>query len=570
MLPEVRSLITTLILLATSTSALSAQRVVMVSFDGLGYQALTTDPDTQELTILRDTATQGAMAAGVQAAFPSTTANSHAALWTGCYGDVNHITANNPPLLPRSAHTVLERGNGFLSTQLDSEAIWVTVARQGRSAVAHQPTQGYPFTPMNSGHGAVVLNGYQTRLLAPHGLFTTKNTEVQPDGAIHLRHGPLSLRAENRNGVLRISLRGSKEFVDVRPAPAESELPRRRPLARYFSAGLSVEQPVPAVLYFRLFELTPTSFRLYVSPLQELGMTEPLPALFREAGGFIGNGPEALMQQGALSEAEYLEACELVIRQMTRHAAWLHAHFRPQFFQSYLPFPDEFEHSWLARSRNGEKGIDEFRRWGYIAVNRGAAEFAKLARKQDYLLWVSDHGMAPVTRYVSVHQVLKQAGLGDKAVYLYNSLLVNTTEWKDGVVPLADRRKVVEQARRALAAVHENGKPVFTSFYTPERDEAKYGIGGRAGGDLYFDLAPGYAASGRPNPALFDANTKPRGVHGFVPTRPEMLAICILKGPRVQPATHWPQLRSIQVAPLVSDLLGIRPPPNAKAPSPLH
>ncbi len=542
----------------------------MVSFDGLGYQALTTEPVAQELTVLRDTAAHGAISAGMQAAFPSTTANSHAALWTGCYGDVNHIATNNPPILPRAAHTILERGNGFLSTQLDSEAIWVTAARQGRSAVAHQPTQGYPFTPMNSGHGAVVLNGYQTRLLAPHGLFTPKNTGVLPDGAIQIKHGPLSLRAERRSGGLRVSLAGSKEFVDVRPAPVETELPRRRPLARYFSAGLSIAQPVPAVLYFRLFELSPSTFRLYVSPLQELGMTETLPALFHDAGGFIGNGPEALMQQGGLSEPEYLEAVELVIRQLTRHAAWLHAHYQPRFLQSYLPFPDEFEHAWLGRARNGDKAVDQYRRWGYIAVNRGAADFARLARKSDHLLWVSDHGMAPVTRYVSIHQVLKQAGLGDKAVYLYNSILVNTMDWKGGTVTPADRPKVVEQARQALAATQENGKPVFTSFFTPEHDGAKYGIGGPAGGDLYFDLAPGYAASGRPNPAIFDANTKPRGVHGFLPTRSDMLAICILRGPRIKPATKWPQLRSIQIAPLISDLLGIAPPPNAKAPSPIR
>lgn len=542
----------------------------MVSFDGLGYQALTTDPVAQELTVLRDAIARGASAAGMQAAFPSTTANSHAALWTGCYGDVNHITANNPPLLPRAAHTILERGNGFLATPLDSEAIWVTAAREGRSAVAHQPTQGYPFTPMNSGHGAIVHNGYQTRLLAPHALFTVKNTDAQPDGSIHIKHGPLSLRAERHNGALRISVSGSKEFVDVHPAAVETELPRQRPLARYFSPGLAITQPVPAVLYFRLFELSPTTFRLYVSPLQELAMTEPLPALFRQAGGFLGNGPEALMQQGVLSEAEYLEAVELVIRQMTRHAAWLQAHYQPRFFQGYLPFPDEFEHSWLALSRNGQKSIDEFRRWGYIAVNRGAAEFAKLARKSDHMLWVSDHGMAPVTRYVSVHEVLRRAGLGDKASYLYNSILVNTTDWKGGTVPPGERDKVVEQARRAMAAVQENGKPVFTAFFTPEHDRAKYGIGGPAGGDLYFDLAPGYAASGRPNPALFDANTKPRGVHGFLPTRPEMLAVCILRGPRVKPSTQWPQLRSIQVAPLIAALLGIAPPPNAKAPSPLQ
>jgi len=177
-----------------------AQRLVIVSFDGLGAETFFDDPVAAELTVLKRTAQRGAASRGVQPAFPYTTANSHAALWTGCYGDANHITANAPPVLPRAEHTAAERGNGFRAEQLAAETFWVAAARAGIPAVAHQPTQGYPFTRFNSAPGAVVVNGYQTRLLAPHALWTPAAGKRMPDGSWLFEHGPATFRASPESG----------------------------------------------------------------------------------------------------------------------------------------------------------------------------------------------------------------------------------------------------------------------------------------------------------------------------------------------------------------------------------
>jgi len=539
-----------------------AQRVVVVSFDGLGAETFFEDPVAAELTVLKETARRGAAARGVQAAFPSTTANSHAALWTGCYGDVNHITANSPPVLPRSEHTVLERGNGFRAEQLSAETFWVAAARAGLPAVAHQPTQGYPFTKYNSAPGAVVVNGYQTRLLAPHALWTPSTGKRMPDGSYLFEHGPASFRVIPGKKSVRVALTSGKQAVNVPLAPLETEPPRKRDLARRFSGPLLLESPAPAALYFRLFELGENGFRLYVTPWQELGTSAPLERIFREAGGFIGNGPTALLDKGLISPAEYLEAMELVIRQMTRHAIWLQKKFQPRLMQSYLPFPDEIDHMWLPAARSGDAQAREWRRWGYIAIDRGAAEFAKLAgdRNKDHLLWVSDHGMAVVTKSVPVGELLRQAQLDSKAAYLYHSILVNTTDWKQGVVPLTGRAAVVEQARRALS-----GAEGIASFFTPEQDGEKYGIGGPAGGDLYFDFAPGYGPAARRG----GGQDRPRGAHGFLPTRRDMQAICIAAGPRIRAGAEWPEIRIIDIAPMIAELLGFPAPATFRGRSPL-
>jgi hypothetical protein len=543
---------------------LGAQRLVLVSFDGLGAQTFFEDPVAEELAVLKETARRGAAASGVQPAFPSTTANSHAALWTGCYGDVNHITANAPPLLPRAEHTAAERGNGFRAEQLAAETFWVAAARAGIPSVAHQPTQGYPLTRFNSAPGAVVVNGYQTKLLAPHALWTPAAGRRMPDGSYLFEHGPATFRVIPGKKSVRVMLASGKRQVNVPYAPVETEPPRRRALARRFSEPLVLDSPAPAALYFRLFELGDNGFRLYVTPWHELGSSVPLGRIFQEAGGFIGNGPTALLDKRLISEAEYLEAMELVIRQMTRHALWLERKFRPRLMQSYLPFPDEIDHMWLPAARAGDAQAREWRRWAYIAINRGAAEFARLAGgKQDYLLWVSDHGMAPVSRLVSVPAALRQAGLDGRAVYLYHSILVNTTEWKGGAVPASGRAQVVEEARRALAAV-----PGIAAFFTPEQDGERYGIGGPAGGDLYFDFAPGYGASAREADSVA-ADVRPRGMHGFLPSRRDMQAILVMRGPRIAPGTQLGEIRIIDIAPLVAELLGFPAPPTFRGRAPL-
>lgn len=540
----------------------AAQRVVLVSFDGLGAETFFEDPVAAELTVLKETARRGAAARGVQPAFPSTTANSHAALWTGCYGDVNHITANAPPVLPRGGHTAQERGNGFRAEQLSAETFWVAAARAGFASVAHQPTQGYPFTRFNSAPGAVVVNGYQTRLLAPHALWTPAAGKRMPDGSYLFQHGPASFRVILGKKSVRVALTSGKQAVNVPLAPVETAPPRKRDLARRFSAPLLVESPAPAALYFRLFELDGDGFRLYVTPWHELGSSAPLERIFREAGGFIGNGPTALLNRRVITEGEYLEAMELVIRQMTRHAIWLQKKFQPRLMQSYLPFPDEIDHMWLPAARSGDARAREWRRWGYIAIDRGAAEFAKLAgdRNKDHLLWVSDHGMTVVSKFVRVEELLQKAQLESKAAYLYHSILVNTTDWKQGVVPPAERASVVEQARRALA-----GAEGITGFFTPERDGERLGIGGPAGGDLYFDFAPGYGPAARRGAA----RNRPRGAHGFLPTRRDMQAICIAAGPRIRAGAEWPEIRIIDIAPMIAELLGFPAPATFRGRSPL-
>jgi hypothetical protein len=530
----------------------SAQNVFLFSLDGLGHQLFTKSAATLPLRTLKRLAASGAMADGLQPAFPSATANSHAALWTGAYGDVSHITSNSQPFLPRAAHTFLERNNGYRSDQLAAEPLWVAAGRQGVKSVVYQAPQVYPFTPFATHPNAVTINGYQSRQVAPHAILHRKDLVFDTPQTFHFKHGPLTFTGAVTSEGLTI------ENIAVPWKPVETAPPLKRPLARHFSAGLFVNAPVPAVVYFRLFEKTEADLLLYVSPIQELAMSQgDSIAMLREAGGFIGN----TYFGAALSNAQSLETMELLTRQNARHTRWLVKHLAPRLFIGYLPICDELGHRFLGLYEQADPAARAAMLWGFVIADRWAQEVMPLVSKNDHLILTADHGMAPVTKLVNVNEVLRRAGLGRAATHIYNSILINTTDWKGGAVQNRD-------AVRALAQKVLTETGVFTAFYTPEQHGEQYGIGGPAGSDLYFDLKPGYAVRDTVG-ELFPPLDKPVGQHGFRPDRPDMLATLFVVGPGIKKGTKWPRLKSIDVAPLVAKLLSIDPPKSARGRSPL-
>jgi hypothetical protein len=565
MVQEIRRSVAALALLLAAAAAAPAQRVIVVSFDGLGHEFLTTGPTASALPTFHKLRRQGVTAAGVQPHFPSTTANSHAALFTGAYGNVSNITSNNLPRLPRAQHKFTDRGSGFRSDQLAAEPFWVAAARQGKRAVAHQATQAFPFREINTHPGAVVVNGYQTRSIAPwHAV------ELKPGAAAEWESGPWRFRAALNGGEALVEETTTKSRLTVKGGETERGPPRGRALARRFSPPLFLDHPEhPVSACFRLFR-TAQGWLLLQSPLQELGLhdgtrrnDEEVRRMLREQGGSIGNGAAALLRRGTLTEPQYLETAELQIRQTLRHAAWLNRRYQPDLLQSYLPFPDEMDHEWLGRE-------GPWREWAYIAIDRAAREFARLAGPRDHLLFISDHGMARITHGVNVNEALRRAGLEKEAVHLYNSVMLNTTAWSGGTVSPEARAAVLERVRAALSELKDpdSGQRIVKAFFTPEEHGELYGIGGPAGADLYFDLLPGYRVVDRGDGVVlrFDA---PSGSHGFDPLRRDMLAICVGRGPRLPRGGAWPRLKAVQIAPLVTDLLGIGPPLQARHPSPL-
>lgn len=553
-------------------------RVVYVSFDGFGYQRWLENDVVREVPSLARIAQEGMHAAGVVPHFPSTTANSHAALYTGAYGDRNGIAANDNTVLPRADHTFRERVAGFRSDSLRMEPIWAEAARRGIRTVAHQVTQAYPFAGWTIGRGEakdlVVVNGYQTRRYAQDAVLTSKDVQdddtPRPAGVpagrqVRWKSGPVMLRMLLTTRDAYVWAEGT-EVVRVPLRSTEMRSPKGREIARHFSKSLYIPA-LRAGVFFRLFENRNGEFLLYHTPIREIGIygaNEALPELLRECGALVGNAANYLYERGrfgpvrgGVAERRFLETVELNGRQSACHADWLWKHFTPRLFVDYFNQPDDLDHALLGMDQAGVRDMKIWRAWGYQIVEHRLSGLLALLDAQDHIFLTSDHGMTGTSKRLHVNAVLKNAGLAEKAVCLQGGVLLNTVDWKNGVVTPQQMPELLESVRRTLAAVRDGDKPVVTQFFDPAIDGERFGIAGPNSADLYFDVAPGYYAVCSEENSVITVEAAPRGSHGMMPEREDMLAILFARGPGIAAGSRTPRMRSIEILPQIRKALGL-------------
>ena len=106
-----------------------------------------------------------------------------------------------------------------------------------------------------------------------------------------------------------------------------------------------------------------------------------------------------------------------------------------------------------------------------------------------------------------------------------------------------------------------DGHPIVTEIRRPVPNDT-LGIGGPAGGDVYFGLAPGYYYSAALSDSISSGRT-PAGNHGFPSIDPDMRTVLCAIGPGIG-GRRLPTARVIDAAPTVSAWLGITPPTDAR------
>lgn len=545
-----------------------ASRVFLISLDGFGHYALTKDPAAGAMRNIQSMAKEGVLLP-MQAAFPSLTAAGHASLFTGTYGDENGVTANNVALRPRNRHRFDERVNAFRAEQLDRENFWVPLGRRGIRTVAHNSTQGFPCNDKNSGPGVALLNGYQTVEIAPERVLRSldvKWLEAAPVGfpafgksrkaPQYFQYSAKDTRIEGavyargwRYDTIR--LRAGGNHVDVALWKAEDEpfasSAKPRKLARFFSEPLELKPN--AGVFYRLFELRDDGrdFVLYQSLGKEISYctdgaeqnTAAATRLYKEAGAFIGNGAGSQYSRGAfgkvledgIAERRFLETLELHARQTMRYTEAMLEANNPRLLVDYISTTDDMLHLWWGMAAQGEPFLEPYREWGYAIADWRVGALLNHRRDQDHLIVVSDHGMTGMTHEVRLNKLLEEWGYRDRVFASYYGLYVNTTDWYNGKVPVEEKRALLEEVRTKLAAYTYGNQNVFREFYWPDAIAKSYGIGGDRAADLYFDLAPGWSLSPLTGPPSVRKLPQPKGEHGPIPTREDLLSVFLQYGP---------------------------------------
>jgi hypothetical protein len=144
---------------------------------------------------------------------------------------------------------------------------------------------------------------------------------------------------------------------------------------------------------------------------------------------------------------------------------------------------------------------------------------------------------------------------------------VNSTAWKNGIVPPEEVDAVKQRAASALLAIRHatTGAAAIRAVFDSTVDGPGLGVGGDAAGDLYFDPSPGFhpvsTATGKM--AVVDRRPVGGGEHGPVPWRRNLQAILYFAGPGIAAGKNLGVVSSIDVAPTVAALLGVPTPPHA-------
>jgi len=612
-----------------ATSAAPPQRVIIISWDGAADWVVDRLLLEGRLPNVARLAKEGVRAEYCQPAFPSKTAPGHAALWTGVYSDVNGVSGNLVPLLPRAEHTLLEQRSGFDAVSLRAEPLYVTAARAGKNVAALSATHSSPATRwFQDLPGGVPPGRYRSfsgfdssiaddRVWDGGNLQPAQGWPVLPDHRGEAREMVLRVAdatfyglayddpADPKEGFDTLLLRqGSKDGARARaectlkPAEAEESVRRFSPRFR-ISRGAVV-----GYTYFRLFSLEPGGWMVLYQRaahgLQAAASTEETRAYLDAYGGFHAApfdaytagklGPPLAEGGDGTAERRLLECIRLDCEFLKRGTRFALQQWSPDLLHHYVPWTDAAGHTWMGVLDPDSSRYDAAlagKLWPFYAQvfalqDEWLGDIRAAAGPQAVLCLVSDHGMEGVGKRFTPNAVLEQAGLLARTPaggldlartkicappWADYFLTVNGTEWKDGVVPSAEREAVLRAATQALLAAvdPETGQKIVKRVLRPS-DEPGLGMGGPAGGDLYLDLAPGYTPSARAGGPVVEpvAARIGAGVHGFLPLRPKMHSIFYLAGEGVAAGQRLPGMRQIDVAPTLARLLGVPAPKDAR------
>lgn len=382
--------------------------------------------------------------------------------------------------------------------------------------------------------------------------------------------------------------------IRVRPHAEERAPVRGRALARYFSdpVVLRLADGRRASMRVRLFSLAArdSSFSLFVPGMQlaDANRADVTAAYDAAVPGWVGNSAISLWERGRLgrtfveggdgiAERRWLESAELLTRAYMEGSAWGWRTRSPQLMLDYFPLGDDVDHAlWGLLDRDGPRfdaavarRAAALREEMWELIDLRLAGLMELVRSSPnaQLFVGGDHGMRPSWRRFRPNAALRDAGLltldSAGGIDLSHSraasangywISVNRVGRKGGIVAPADVGTVMDEVRRALLGVRdERGQRVVTHVFDIRSPEAAaLGFGGATGGDIYYDLAPGYLwTTGAAGPVVEDA-PRVTGEHGFPSTAPEMHTVSCAWGESV------PAHRDTAVRPLTDITRAVR------------
>lgn len=609
----------------TNIRAEESPRILLVSLDGGGERFIEQMVARGAMPHLAALKAEGVKADYVLTNFPSKTAAGHASLWTGAYGNINGITANSVPV---PGGNLLQSRSGFSAEALQAEPIWLTAAKNGKRVFANQATHLEPLSTYRSGgrfagpHGQnlMLFDGYsgvlaQDALIAPRDAFQPaagwREAPQQDAREFSFQIGESRFWAlcfdDPDDPVLGF------DTMWVRPDKARTQdtihlKPGRSTpgTTDKFSPPIRIrpKKDVETYVHLRLFEMAPDLSRitLYRTPIvrDQSNRPEVLSNWLAATGAMIPTGAASLYGTGKLgptlvdggngeAEARFVETVRLMVENRLAKARYGTQSYPWDLMLSYLPYPDGAEHLWYGlldpespvyRPDLAPRLMPHMEEICRI-VDGYIGELRRIAGGTANVVVVSDHGMEGVGWNFLPNVALREAGLLEvdsagridlertQAFYSPNDggyVLLNRKS-RGGFVAESDVPALKERVIQALSSLKTpDDQQLLTAVYDADVADPSWGIGGSAGGDLYLDIVPGYLfhAQAYGKDVITRRHPLTSGGHVFNPRRPSMHAIFYAAGPAFKQGKVIPPVRTIDVAPTLSRILGIPAPADAR------
>ena len=595
-------LLSAALLLAVSP-AQGSTKLVTIVWDGAPRHIVERLVAEGKLPNVKRIADNGVQSSSVVPAWPSKTACGHAAMFTGAWADVNGVSNNSVPLMPAHEHTYAESRRGFDANSLTAEPVWLTAALAGKKVAALSAAVSFPPDPFvaaikaNGGDPKkfVEFSGFETTIAAPR---MHRSLEGTKDGAhinFTIRVGDTDVQGElfddatfPVSGLDSVRF-GADNVIHVKEAH-DSISGWSKPIR--VKKGSDVGN-----VYFRLFALNPdgTGLELYQRQVSAIRGTEDPTETekYIDAYGAHHDDPFFNYQSGMFgtplykggdgtAENRILEVVRHDCEMLKKGFAYGWNHWKPDLLMHYTPMSDSAGHAWMGALDPTLSGHDP------LLAKRIMPFYERVFQLQDEWLGfildtvgdqvtvalLSDHGMTGANKTVYVNKVLQDAGLltfdASRRLDLSKSSLfvpswsdffavINREGRKGGIVNSFDEQALLDRAKQALlnARDPQTNQPIFTAVFLT-RDAAGMGLGGPAGGDLYYELAPGYYPSNRQSDNLIGpyGNEIGGGVHGYMPYRKSMSAVFYASGPGLKKGASVPSMRQIDIFPTLCTAVG--------------
>lgn len=528
----------------------TARRVVLMSFDGLGADALARQPGLSAFERLA----QEGMSARVVNVNPTHTSSTHVSILTGADPQRHGVVANRFHL----PGTPAERAVHGLSAEIDVETLVEAARRQGKR-VGVVP---FPAVDNTSPRRTADFGLAWTRAAAPAAIVTLTRTDfrsewVPPTWSTRpQRHPSFSpvMRARLEWRVAAIIRRDvhvvAYDTTDDRIAnydryAIEFEGSEVTPDARGWFA---ISRQTTDGLYgswSRILRATPTlEVTLYRGATSR---TDAWPPAFRELvdseAGFWPGVPEEELEVGP---EVFTEQMERLARFFTLAQKTAIERMQFDLLLLYQPQIDQAAHRFL-----GVPGSEPAIRTAFAAANTAIETVAEALQPDDALLVTGDHGAVVATQEIRMNRLLADRGFPRWKAFTSGS--VAHLYYTDGARAVPHRAPEAETAS-LVAMLRQHG-----AFEVVEPKGAAHH---RNSGDVIVWAFPHVALSHLDTaPAV--VTPQPHGQHGARNSHPELQPPLFAYGAGIRAGSigEVPQTR---IARFVAALLGIAPPAAAE------